>query len=73
MEGAQDSRHSVSSIQGILVCTGVYKHRTGMDVTSTVNSNHAHRDFNITPDLLRPSKIVENVYDAVKYILGKES
>ncbi len=71
-QGTQDSKHSVSSIEGILVCTGVYKHGIDADVARTDSSNHAHRDFNITPDLLLPSKIVDNVYDAVKYILGKE-
>lgn len=59
---------TVSSIHSILVKTGVYKHSSA----SSNLAHQSHRDFPLTSDMFQPTVVVENVEEAVQYILRKE-
>ena len=62
-------------MESILVCTGVYKPDTILDNMES-DSSHHHRDFAYTrqrsAELETPTIIVDNVEDAINYILEKE-
>lgn len=62
-----------TSCRSILVCTGVYcSSRDYVTYDSSRPSNHNHRDFVLDPELKQPKHVTQNVFDAVKFVFGKE-
>ena len=64
---------TVKECRSVLVCTGCYNPKQ-MDLTDIGEDKQSkgHRDFPVTTDLYKPTKVVDDVLDAVKYILNKE-
>ena len=61
------------SCLSILVCTGVFSRDTDLvSFTSSRSSNHNHRDFVISPELKRPTHVVDDVFNAVKLAMQNE-
>lgn len=56
---------TVTEIYGILVKTGVSFASSGI--------THSHRDFTLDSDILKPHIILDNVLDAIQYIIKNES
>ena len=53
----------VTDCKSVLVCTGVFNE----------GNQHNHRDFIMDSDLRKPTKMVPDVYEAVKEIFTTES
>jgi hypothetical protein len=67
---------SVTSVVPILVMTGVHKSNSSQDRDTLVPGGHcqSHRDFmNSDEELFHPAVRVNNVYDAVQYIMQREA
>ena len=72
-EGAIFNPQSVTECTGILVCTGCYNPSQENDLERSNEKNYkGHRDFPFQPELYKPGKTCDNVFDAVNYILEKE-
>ena len=70
--GATFSEQTVERVESILVCTGVYKPGVEPDKEGDEKNYHGHRDFPRITELYKPTKLVQDVYDAIEYILEKE-
>ena len=71
---AELSTQTVTEVETILVCTGVYK--PGMTVAREDDGEkhyHGHRDFEHNPELYKPTKVCLDACEAVEYILEKEN
>ncbi|XP_019371094.1 PREDICTED: cat eye syndrome critical region protein 5 [Gavialis gangeticus] len=72
-----DSNVLMESCKSILVCTGVYRHHRDMPPVSNMCVRdtvfHGHRDFCFDPSLVEASYVVQDVNEAVKLALEKES
>ena len=72
---AQFYPQSVDTIEGILVCTGVYTAGGPApedDLPGDENIHHGHRDFPKNNELKKPIIICDDVDTAIDYILDKE-
>lgn len=67
---------TVDTVEGILVCTGVYSAATGLapeeDLEGFEHIHHGHRDFPKNNELKKPIIICDDVNTAIDYILEKE-
>ncbi|XP_064605136.1 LOW QUALITY PROTEIN: haloacid dehalogenase-like hydrolase domain-containing 5 [Liolophura sinensis] len=61
---------SVKRIFSVLVCTGVYNPKHETHELETVY--HGHRDIENQPSLTRPTKVVQDVHEGIKFILKEE-
>ncbi|KAF6731804.1 Cat eye syndrome critical region protein 5 [Oryzias melastigma] len=68
---------SAAECRSILVCTGVYNPHSPLpsnqNSSITEMVSHGHRDLVLEPDLLEPSRVVEDVEAAVDLMLQQES
>lgn len=64
---------TVDNVKGLLVCTGVYKKGTKLEVRATEKNLHGHRDFPNSSELQKPSETFDDVEAAIDYILEKET
>lgn len=71
--GTNLSKQTVSSIESILVTTGVYKPGQSPEKEGDEKNYHGHRDFPRITELYKPSILVDTVADAIDYILEKEN
>ena len=65
------SKQTVEEIEGVLVCTGVFKPDRERN-ESDEKHYHGHRDFPPNSELYKPSKTTSDVETAIEYILQKE-
>ena len=70
--GSNFNTQTVTQSMGVLVCTGVYKPGVEKDMEGDEKNYHGHRDFPYNAKLYKPTKTVEDVDDAVRYILERE-
>lgn len=70
--GATFIDQTVDTVESILVCTGVYKPGVAPEKEGDEKNYHGHRDFPRITELYKPTKLVQDVYDAIEYILEKE-
>ena len=70
--GTKLIKQSVSTIDTVLVETGVYKPGQAPEKEGDEKNYHGHRDFPRITELYKPSVIVGNVADAIDHILRKE-
>lgn len=70
--GTTFNAQAVTQSMGVLVCTGVYKPGVEKDMEGDEKNYHGHRDFPYNAKLYKPTKTVEDVYEAIQYILEKE-
>lgn len=61
---------SVKRIFSLLVCTGVYNPKHEPHGLETVY--HGHRDIENQPSLTKPTKVVQDVHEGIKFILKEE-
>jgi len=72
---AQFYPQTVETVEGILVCTGVYSPggpAPEEDLEGTEHVHHGHRDFPKNNELKKPIIICDDVNTAIDYILEKE-
>lgn len=70
--GTVFSKQSVEECCGVLVATGVYKPGVDSLTDGDEKCYHGHRDFPNIPELKKPTKICDDVYKAIEYILERE-
>jgi len=69
---------TVEACHGLLVGTGVYKHKPESDISTSETSSsgkdvyHGHRDIAHEPELSKPHKYVHDVDEGIQYILQTE-
>lgn len=64
---------TVDNVEGLLVCTGVYKKGSKLEVRGNEKNFHGHRDFPNSSELQKPSETFDDVDAAIDYILEKET
>ena len=67
------SKQTVDQIEGLLVCTGVYKPGQQDDVEGDEKNYQGHRDFPRITELYKPIHTFQDVNEAIDYILEKEN
>ena len=70
--GTTFEKQTIQEVCSVLVCTGVYVPGVSPEQQGEEKCYHGHRDFPKIPDFYKPTTIVDNVYDAVKYIVDRE-
>ncbi|KAK2185800.1 hypothetical protein NP493_222g02042 [Ridgeia piscesae] len=70
--GTRFERQTVEDVCSVLVCTGVYVPGVSPEQQGEEKCYHGHRDFPKMPDFYKPTTIVNNVRDAVRYVVERE-
>ena len=70
--GTRFERQTVEDVCSVLVCTGVYVPGVSPEQQGEEKCYHGHRDFPKMPDFYKPTTIVDNVRDAVRYVVERE-
>lgn len=63
---------TVTSMESLLVGTGVYNPEKETETRSEDSVYHGHRDIAHEPELAKPTKFVPDVDNGISYILEKE-
>jgi len=72
-EEAALSKQTVDQIDGLLVCTGVYKPGQLDEEDGDEKNYQGHRDFPRITELYKPAHTFQDVNEAIDYILDKEN
>jgi len=70
---AKFTPQTVDNVIGLLVCTGVYKKGTKLEVHGSEKNFHGHRDFPNSAELQKPLEIFDDVDGAIDFILERET
>ena len=70
--GTSFNKQTMETMEGVLVCTGVYKEGVEPENEGDEKNYPGHRDFARLPELYRPSKICKDVHEALQYIMETE-
>jgi hypothetical protein len=69
---ASFSKQTVDQIEGLLVCTGVFKPGQTHEEDGDEKNYQGHRDFPRITELYKPTHTFNDVSEAIDYILEKE-